>query len=205
MSRIIWSTHCLSYSCRLLLGLEFAFLVWWTPRVRHEGGFPIYYYVVVLLSYALHQVRGTGGYSISRGLEVPWTTLVHRERSVVLYNFSFANIISPHYGCSIGHLLPSCFQFTRSAFVSKTFSPKAEAQKLGTITNTSVVTELCKHGDDRAYWAALESFVTALLIWGNNITDLIQRPENQMSGTNWSLDQSKQKCYFYMLFYLALS
>uniref|UniRef100_A0A8C2U6V9 Acetyl-coenzyme A transporter 1 n=1 Tax=Coturnix japonica TaxID=93934 RepID=A0A8C2U6V9_COTJA len=41
---------------RLLLGLEFAFLVWWTPRVRHEGGFPIYYYVVVLLSYALHQI-----------------------------------------------------------------------------------------------------------------------------------------------------
>ncbi|OXB73425.1 UNVERIFIED_CONTAM: hypothetical protein H355_015153 [Colinus virginianus] len=41
---------------RLLLGLEFAFLVWWTPRVRHEGGFPIYYYAVVLLSYALHQI-----------------------------------------------------------------------------------------------------------------------------------------------------
>lgn len=82
----------------------------------------------------------------------------------MLYNFRFANIISPHYGCSIGHLLPSCFQFTRSAFVSKTFSPKAEAQKLGTIANTSVVTELCKHGDDRAYCAALESFVTALLI-----------------------------------------
>ncbi|XP_062438828.1 acetyl-coenzyme A transporter 1 [Rhea pennata] len=41
---------------RLLLGLEFAFLVWWTPKVKHEGGFPMYYYAVVLLSYALHQI-----------------------------------------------------------------------------------------------------------------------------------------------------
>ncbi|KAH1165144.1 acetyl-coenzyme A transporter 1 [Mauremys mutica] len=41
---------------RLLIGLEFAFLVWWTPKVQHEGGFPIYYYIVVLLSYALHQI-----------------------------------------------------------------------------------------------------------------------------------------------------
>ncbi|NXQ30037.1 ACATN protein, partial [Alaudala cheleensis] len=41
---------------RLLLGLEFAFLVWWAPKVKHEGGFPVYYYAVVVLSYALHQV-----------------------------------------------------------------------------------------------------------------------------------------------------
>ncbi|XP_016862952.1 acetyl-coenzyme A transporter 1 isoform X4 [Homo sapiens] len=41
---------------RLLLGLEYALLVWWTPKVEHQGGFPIYYYIVVLLSYALHQV-----------------------------------------------------------------------------------------------------------------------------------------------------
>ncbi|XP_009956920.1 PREDICTED: LOW QUALITY PROTEIN: acetyl-coenzyme A transporter 1-like, partial [Leptosomus discolor] len=41
---------------RLLLGLEFAFLVWWTPKVKYEGGFPAYYYAVVLLSYALHQI-----------------------------------------------------------------------------------------------------------------------------------------------------
>ncbi|KFP24311.1 Acetyl-coenzyme A transporter 1, partial [Colius striatus] len=41
---------------RLLLGLEFAFLVWWTPKVKYEGGFPVYYYVVVLMSYALHQI-----------------------------------------------------------------------------------------------------------------------------------------------------
>ncbi|XP_032553350.1 acetyl-coenzyme A transporter 1 isoform X1 [Chiroxiphia lanceolata] len=41
---------------RLLLGLEFAFLVWWAPKVKHEGGFPVYYYAVVVLSYALHQI-----------------------------------------------------------------------------------------------------------------------------------------------------
>ncbi|KAL8187909.1 UNVERIFIED_CONTAM: hypothetical protein K2H54_057793 [Gekko kuhli] len=41
---------------RLLLGLEFALLVWWTPRVKYEGGFPIYYYIILLLSYALHQI-----------------------------------------------------------------------------------------------------------------------------------------------------
>lgn len=61
----------LSYSCRLLLGLEFAFLVWWTPKVKHEGGFPVYYYVVVLLSYALHQVTlrvGREGKGTCRGV-----------------------------------------------------------------------------------------------------------------------------------------
>ncbi|NXN03265.1 ACATN protein, partial [Sylvia borin] len=41
---------------RLLFGLEFAFLVWWAPKVKHEGGFPLYYYAVVVLSYALHQI-----------------------------------------------------------------------------------------------------------------------------------------------------
>ncbi|XP_048362248.1 acetyl-coenzyme A transporter 1 [Sphaerodactylus townsendi] len=41
---------------RLLLGLEFALVVWWTPSVKYEGGFPIYYYLILLLSYALHQI-----------------------------------------------------------------------------------------------------------------------------------------------------
>ncbi|KAM6443103.1 acetyl-coenzyme A transporter 1 [Liasis olivaceus] len=41
---------------RLLFGLEFALLFWWTPKVKYEGGFPIYYYIILLLSYALHQV-----------------------------------------------------------------------------------------------------------------------------------------------------
>lgn len=52
-------TDHLSHPSRLLFGLEFAFLVWWAPKVKHEGGFPIYYYAVVVLSYALHQVTLT--------------------------------------------------------------------------------------------------------------------------------------------------
>lgn len=42
--------------CRLLIGLEYALLVWWTPSVKQDGGFPLYYYAIVLLSYAVHQV-----------------------------------------------------------------------------------------------------------------------------------------------------
>lgn len=45
-----------AYPFRLLIGLEYAFLVWWTPSVKQDGEFPIYYYAVVLFSYALHQV-----------------------------------------------------------------------------------------------------------------------------------------------------
>ncbi|XP_061923280.1 acetyl-coenzyme A transporter 1 isoform X1 [Entelurus aequoreus] len=45
-----------AFPFRLIIGLEFALLVWWTPSVRGEEGFPVYYYGVVLLSYALHQV-----------------------------------------------------------------------------------------------------------------------------------------------------
>uniref|UniRef100_A0A5F8G4J4 Acetyl-coenzyme A transporter 1 n=1 Tax=Monodelphis domestica TaxID=13616 RepID=A0A5F8G4J4_MONDO len=41
---------------RLLLGLEYALMVWWTPKVAYQGGFPLYYYIIVLLSYALHQI-----------------------------------------------------------------------------------------------------------------------------------------------------
>ncbi|KAK7152304.1 hypothetical protein R3I94_008588 [Phoxinus phoxinus] len=45
-----------AYPIRLLIGLEYALLVWWTPSVRQDQGFPLYYYAVVLLSYAAHQV-----------------------------------------------------------------------------------------------------------------------------------------------------
>lgn len=47
---------CKAMPYRLLMGLGFALLVWWTPSVKSEEGFPLYYYAVVLLSYALHQV-----------------------------------------------------------------------------------------------------------------------------------------------------
>ncbi|XP_069561171.1 acetyl-coenzyme A transporter 1 [Brachyistius frenatus] len=45
-----------AFPFRLLIGLGYAVLVWWTPSVKQEGGFPVYYYAIVLLSYALHQV-----------------------------------------------------------------------------------------------------------------------------------------------------
>lgn len=45
-----------AFPFRLLIGLEYAVLVWWTPSVKEDGAFPVYYYAIVLLSYALHQV-----------------------------------------------------------------------------------------------------------------------------------------------------
>ncbi|KAI1883305.1 hypothetical protein AGOR_G00243830 [Albula goreensis] len=45
-----------AFPFRLLMGLVYALLVWWTPSVKEEGGFPLYYYAVVLLAYAAHQV-----------------------------------------------------------------------------------------------------------------------------------------------------
>ncbi|KAM4567136.1 acetyl-coenzyme A transporter 1 isoform 1-T4 [Odontesthes bonariensis] len=45
-----------AFPFRLLIGLAYALLVWWTPSVKQEGGFPVSYYAIVLLSYALHQV-----------------------------------------------------------------------------------------------------------------------------------------------------
>ncbi|KAM6945937.1 acetyl-coenzyme A transporter 1 [Aplochiton taeniatus] len=45
-----------AFPFRLLIGLAYALLVWWTPSVKQDGGFPVYYYAIVLLSYALHQV-----------------------------------------------------------------------------------------------------------------------------------------------------
>ncbi|XP_076001533.1 acetyl-coenzyme A transporter 1 [Genypterus blacodes] len=45
-----------AFPFRLLIGLGYALLVWWTPSVKQDGGFPVYYYAIVLLSYAVHQV-----------------------------------------------------------------------------------------------------------------------------------------------------
>lgn len=45
-----------AFPFRLLIGLGYALLVWWTPSVKQEGGLPVYYYAIVLLSYSLHQV-----------------------------------------------------------------------------------------------------------------------------------------------------
>ncbi|CAK6965187.1 acetyl-coenzyme A transporter 1 [Scomber scombrus] len=45
-----------AYPFRLIIGLEYALLVLWTPSLKQDGGFPVYYYGIVLLSYAVHQV-----------------------------------------------------------------------------------------------------------------------------------------------------
>ena len=44
---------------RLAFGILFALLVQWTRNVRDPGveSFPIYYYIVILSAYGLHQVR----------------------------------------------------------------------------------------------------------------------------------------------------
>ncbi|TRY96334.1 hypothetical protein DNTS_021832 [Danionella cerebrum] len=61
---------CKAFPFRLLIGLEYALLVWWTPSVRLDEGFPAYYYAVVLLSYAVHQVRGVVFVAVHHGPKV---------------------------------------------------------------------------------------------------------------------------------------
>lgn len=38
------------------MGLVFALLIWWTPRVGDNGSFPLYYYVVIISMFLVHQV-----------------------------------------------------------------------------------------------------------------------------------------------------
>lgn len=46
-----------TYPFRLLFGLIFPLIVYWTPTVKlDDGTFPIYYYVVLLVVYGLHQI-----------------------------------------------------------------------------------------------------------------------------------------------------
>lgn len=44
------------------MGLVFAVVVWWAPSTRsstEDGSYPLHFYGVVLLVYALHQVSFT--------------------------------------------------------------------------------------------------------------------------------------------------
>ena len=48
------------------MGLMFAAIVYWAPSTKSEEGvYPFYFYVVVLLAYAVHQVRYVFYLSIS--------------------------------------------------------------------------------------------------------------------------------------------
>jgi hypothetical protein len=53
----------------MLMGLEFALIVWITPKMKlADGTFPGIYYGMVLVSYAVHQVRPP--YRFSAGFSV---------------------------------------------------------------------------------------------------------------------------------------
>lgn len=50
------SVFLLAYPFRLIFGIIFAVLVWWTHIVKQPSGFPTYYYFVIVVCYGLHQV-----------------------------------------------------------------------------------------------------------------------------------------------------
>ncbi|XP_054715943.1 acetyl-coenzyme A transporter 1-like isoform X2 [Uloborus diversus] len=55
------SVFLTAYPFRLAFGLLFAALLWWTHQVKLEsGGFPVYYYIVILSAFALQQVTVYG-------------------------------------------------------------------------------------------------------------------------------------------------
>jgi len=55
INAVCWLSHVL-FLCRLLFGIIIACLVWITPVVIQNGNVPWYYYIVLLATYALHQV-----------------------------------------------------------------------------------------------------------------------------------------------------
>lgn len=46
-----------AYTPRVVMGLVFAAVVWWTSRVGSDGHFPFYYYIIIILLFILHQVH----------------------------------------------------------------------------------------------------------------------------------------------------
>ncbi|XP_064384816.1 acetyl-coenzyme A transporter 1-like [Halichondria panicea] len=45
-----------AYLPRVLMGVAFAAIVWWTPRVNNDGSFPVYYYIIVIGVFLVQQV-----------------------------------------------------------------------------------------------------------------------------------------------------
>ena len=45
-----------AYLPRVAMSVVFAAVVWVTPYVGNSGEFPIYYYIIILLFFGLHQV-----------------------------------------------------------------------------------------------------------------------------------------------------
>ena len=46
-----------AYFPRMVMGVVFALLVWWTSYIGNNGQFPLYYYAILILAFALHQVK----------------------------------------------------------------------------------------------------------------------------------------------------
>ncbi len=47
-----------AYPLRMAMGIVFAAIVWWSYTIGgSEGGFPFYYYIVVVIAFVVHQVK----------------------------------------------------------------------------------------------------------------------------------------------------
>lgn len=58
-----------AYTPRVFMGVVFAAIIWWTAQIGDNGQFPFYYYVVIIISFLIHQVRSEslGVYSARPG------------------------------------------------------------------------------------------------------------------------------------------
>lgn len=46
-----------AYIPRIFMGVIFAAIVWWTSRVGTDGQFPVYYYIILIIVFLIHQVQ----------------------------------------------------------------------------------------------------------------------------------------------------
>ena len=59
---------------RLLMGLSFAWAVWWAPTTMiSDGVYPLYFYLMLLFIYAVHQVRALQQVHV-RAVPVLWNS-----------------------------------------------------------------------------------------------------------------------------------
>lgn len=47
-----------AYTPRVLMGVVFAAIIWWTARIGNNGEFPFYYYAILIGVFLVHQVSG---------------------------------------------------------------------------------------------------------------------------------------------------
>ena len=79
------------------MGVEFAFIVWITPKMQlSDGSFPASYYALVLISYCFHQV-GRPGFRRIAAL----AKLTTRRSSVFALVIPFIAVLA---GCTLRHV-----------------------------------------------------------------------------------------------------